>query len=281
MNIGFCTSTDTQKVRDHVQENASIVLKYSHKDGMKVLESTRATFRPRNLQDNAERSACVSRQCTLPCSALRGQCMLPVALKPQIPLPQHISGCRLYHERSASGLMRVVFARWAVSKFAAALDLKQLRFLDAVWMLCSMVPRSCMFAMSHEDNMITYSIDHEYRTGAVDLAAMGARITGGGGGGMRASVKDVLIGAVPDRGGRAEGREAAALANMPQWAPRRGPPAGKGGRPPRKSCVAHTPARILRFQITIENTFSHRPNASSPNASSPNASSPGSRLSGI
>ncbi len=56
---------------------------------------------------------------------------------------------------------------------------------------------------------------------------MGARVTGGGGG-ARASVKDVLIGAVPDRGGRAEGREAAALASMPKWAPRRGAPAGAG-----------------------------------------------------
>eukprot|EP00208_Stichococcus_sp_RCC1054_P001963 CAMPEP_0206141654 /NCGR_PEP_ID=MMETSP1473-20131121/13709_1 /ASSEMBLY_ACC=CAM_ASM_001109 /TAXON_ID=1461547 /ORGANISM="Stichococcus sp, Strain RCC1054" /LENGTH=347 /DNA_ID=CAMNT_0053536315 /DNA_START=412 /DNA_END=1451 /DNA_ORIENTATION=- len=52
----------------------------------------------------------------------------------------------------------------------------------------------------------------------VDLAAISARVTNGSGGGTRASVKDILIGAVPDRGGRAEGREAAA--KMPQWAPR-------------------------------------------------------------
>lgn len=61
---------------------------------------------------------------------------------------------------------------------------------------------------------------------AADLAAIGAKVTSGTGGGARASVKSVLIGAVPDRGGRAEGREAAALANMPAFAARKGAPAG-------------------------------------------------------
>ncbi len=37
--------------------------------------------------------------------------------------------------------------------------------------------------------------------------------------GVEASVKAVLIGAVPDRGGRPEGR--ARVADMPAWAPRR------------------------------------------------------------
>ena len=55
---------------------------------------------------------------------------------------------------------------------------------------------------------------------------MGARVTSGTGGGTRASVKSVLIGAVPDRGGRAEGREAAAMASMPAFAARKGAPAG-------------------------------------------------------
>lgn len=38
---------------------------------------------------------------------------------------------------------------------------------------------------------------------------------------FRATVKDVLIGDVPDRGGRPlEGRAAASQASMPAWAPR-------------------------------------------------------------
>ncbi len=55
---------------------------------------------------------------------------------------------------------------------------------------------------------------------------MGAKVTSGAGGGTRASVKSVLIGAVPDRGGRAEGREAQSLANMPAFSARKGGPAG-------------------------------------------------------
>ena len=43
---------------------------------------------------------------------------------------------------------------------------------------------------------------------------------------VRATVKDVLIGEVPDRGGRPlEGRAAAAQGVMPAWAPR-----SSGGR---------------------------------------------------
>ena len=56
---------------------------------------------------------------------------------------------------------------------------------------------------------------------------MGAKvISGTGGDGVRASVKSVLIGSVPDRGGRAEGREAQARANMPAFSARKVTPGG-------------------------------------------------------
>lgn len=58
---------------------------------------------------------------------------------------------------------------------------------------------------------------------------MGAKVTSGAGGGARASVKSVLIGAVPDRGGRAEGREAQSIANMPAFSARKAGPAGPTG----------------------------------------------------
>ena len=53
---------------------------------------------------------------------------------------------------------------------------------------------------------------------AGDLLAVMERATSGESG-VEASVKAVLIGAVPDRGGRPEGR--ARVADMPAWAPRR------------------------------------------------------------
>ena len=51
--------------------------------------------------------------------------------------------------------------------------------------------------------------------------AVTCKATSGDKGKFEATVKSVLIGAVPDRGGRpAEGRAAAAAASMPAWAPR-------------------------------------------------------------
>ena len=51
--------------------------------------------------------------------------------------------------------------------------------------------------------------------------AVTCKATSGNKGKFEATVKSVLIGAVPDRGGRpAEGRAAAAAASMPAWAPR-------------------------------------------------------------
>lgn len=51
--------------------------------------------------------------------------------------------------------------------------------------------------------------------------AVTCKATSGDKGKFEATVKSVLIGEVPDRGGRpAEGRAAAAAASMPAWAPR-------------------------------------------------------------
>lgn len=56
---------------------------------------------------------------------------------------------------------------------------------------------------------------------AADLVPVSAKATSGDKGKFEASVKSVLIGKVPDRGGRPfEGRAAAAAASMPAWAPR-------------------------------------------------------------
>lgn len=50
---------------------------------------------------------------------------------------------------------------------------------------------------------------------------MASKATSGDKGKFEASVKGFIIGAVPDRGGRAtEGRAAQAAANMPTWKPR-------------------------------------------------------------
>lgn len=51
--------------------------------------------------------------------------------------------------------------------------------------------------------------------------AITSKATSGDKGKSEATVKSILIGNVPDRGGRpAEGRAAAAAAAMPDWAPR-------------------------------------------------------------
>jgi len=63
------------------------------------------------------------------------------------------------------------------------------------------------------------------------IGGSGSGKSGGGGGGgggsiIHASVKSVIIGAVPDRGGRTEGR--GRVADMPAWSARRA--GGRGGR---------------------------------------------------
>ena len=56
---------------------------------------------------------------------------------------------------------------------------------------------------------------------AGDVMAVTSKATSGDKGKFEATVKSVLIGKVPDRGGRpTEGRAAAAAASMPDWAPR-------------------------------------------------------------
>lgn len=80
------------------------------------------------------------------------------------------------------------------------------------------------------DSLPQASLDDVFSLCQADLAAMEAPVSCAVGGRESASVKSFLIGSVPDRGGRAEGREAAAAANMPKWAARRAPPATTGGR---------------------------------------------------
>jgi len=54
-----------------------------------------------------------------------------------------------------------------------------------------------------------------------DVTAVTGKVSGGVPGKVQATVKRVLIGEVPDRGGRpTEGRSAASAAAMPSWAPR-------------------------------------------------------------
>ncbi len=66
-----------------------------------------------------------------------------------------------------------------------------------------------------------YAVDESGCSDAGDVIAVTCKATNGNKGKFEATVKSILIGAVPDRGGRpAEGRAAAALASMPAWAPR-------------------------------------------------------------
>ncbi len=61
-----------------------------------------------------------------------------------------------------------------------------------------------------------------------DLMGITERATSSGsGGGAKARVKEVLIGAVPDRGGRTEGRR---KVDMPEWSERKVTAGGRGGR---------------------------------------------------
>lgn len=55
---------------------------------------------------------------------------------------------------------------------------------------------------------------------AGDLVPISSKVTSGAKGSFASLVKGVIIGSVPDRGGRTEGRAAAAA--MPAWAPRSG-----------------------------------------------------------
>lgn len=67
---------------------------------------------------------------------------------------------------------------------------------------------------------------------AADLVPVSAKATSGDKGKFEASVKSVLIGKVPDRGGRPyEGRAAAVAASMPAWASRQ----SDGACPPHAS----------------------------------------------
>ncbi|KAK9837063.1 hypothetical protein WJX84_004327 [Apatococcus fuscideae] len=61
-----------------------------------------------------------------------------------------------------------------------------------------------------------------------DLVPISSKVTSGAKGSFASLVKGVIIGSVPDRGGRTEGR--ANAAGMPSWAPRQGGGGGGGGR---------------------------------------------------
>ncbi|KAK9842273.1 hypothetical protein WJX81_004060 [Elliptochloris bilobata] len=74
------------------------------------------------------------------------------------------------------------------------------------------------------------SVEDVFTTCAGDLLPMGMAATSSDVAAFPASVKSVLMGAVPDRGGRPqEDRAAAAAAAMPAWAPRRATGTGGGG----------------------------------------------------
>lgn len=76
--------------------------------------------------------------------------------------------------------------------------------------------------------------DSIFQACQADLVPVSAKATSGDKGKFEASVKSVLIGKVPDRGGRPyEGRAAAAAASMPAWASRQSDGGGgsaSGGR---------------------------------------------------
>ncbi|KAK9840025.1 hypothetical protein WJX74_002283 [Apatococcus lobatus] len=75
------------------------------------------------------------------------------------------------------------------------------------------------------------SLDDVFLATQGDLVPMCSRVTSGAKGSFASLVKGVIIGSVPDRGGRTEGRAAAAA--MPAWTARSG--GGGGGRGSRGS----------------------------------------------
>lgn len=63
-------------------------------------------------------------------------------------------------------------------------------------------------------------LDQVFSATVSDIVAVTKRTTSGEGGALAASVKSVLIGKVPDRGGRTEGTTGAAV-RMPKWSARK------------------------------------------------------------